>query len=74
MLLSVIGCFILLYRQVIVSFFASVKTRISIQLVAIVDRISIYVLRSLSGLPHELFQIMVLKGQYRLSLELTTES
>ena len=35
MLLSVTVCFILLYRQVIVSFFASVKTGISIQLVAI---------------------------------------
>ena len=36
MLLSVTACFILLYRQVIVSFFASVKTGLSIQLVAIV--------------------------------------
>ena len=35
MLLSVTVCFILLYRQVIVSFFASVKTGVSIQLVAI---------------------------------------
>ena len=35
MLLSVTVCFILLYRQVIVSFFASVKSGISIQLVAI---------------------------------------
>ena len=35
MLLSVTVCFILLYRQVIVSFFASVKTGLSIQLVAI---------------------------------------
>ena len=34
MLLSVTVCFILLYRQVIVSFFASVKTGVSIQLVA----------------------------------------
>ena len=34
MLLSVTVFFILLYRQVIVSLFASVKTRISIQLVA----------------------------------------
>ena len=53
---------------VIVSFFSSVKSGISIQLVAIVDQISIYVLRSLLGLPHELFQILVLKGQYRLSV------
>ena len=37
MLLSVTVCFILLYRQVIVSFFASVKTGISIQLVAIAN-------------------------------------
>ena len=35
MLLSATVCFILLYRQVIVSFFASVKTVVSIQLVAI---------------------------------------
>ena len=35
MLLSVTVCFILLYWQVIVSFFASVKTGLSIQLVAI---------------------------------------
>ena len=35
MLLSVTVCFILLYRQLIVSFFAFVKTGISIQLVAI---------------------------------------
>ena len=35
MLLSVTVCFILLYQQVIVSFFASVKTGVSIQLVAI---------------------------------------
>ena len=36
MLLSVTVCFILLYRQVIVSFFASVKTGVSIQFVSIV--------------------------------------
>ena len=36
MLLSVTVCFILLYRQVIVSFFASIKTGVSIQLVTIV--------------------------------------
>ena len=36
MLLSVIICFILLYWKVIVSFFASIKTGVSIQLVAIV--------------------------------------
>ena len=35
MLLSVTVCFILLYRQVTVSFIASVKTGVSIQLVAI---------------------------------------
>ena len=35
MLLFVAACFILLYWPVIVSFFASVKTGISIQLVAI---------------------------------------
>ena len=35
MLLSVTICSILLYRQVIVSFFAFVKTGLSIQLVAI---------------------------------------
>ena len=35
MLLFAAVCFILLYRQVIVSFFASVKTGKSIQLVAI---------------------------------------
>ena len=35
MLLFVAVCFIPLYRQVIVSFFASVKTGVSIQLVAI---------------------------------------
>ena len=37
MLLFVTVCFILLYRQVIVSFFASVKTGVSIQLVAIAN-------------------------------------
>ena len=37
MLLFVAVCFILLYWPVIVSFFASVKTGISIQLVAIVN-------------------------------------
>ena len=35
MLLSVTVCFILIYRQVIVSFFASVKIGVSIQLVPI---------------------------------------
>lgn len=35
MILFVVACFILLYWPVIVSFFASVKTWISIQLVAI---------------------------------------
>ena len=35
MLLSFTVCFILLYWQVIVSFFASVKTGVSIQLIAI---------------------------------------
>jgi len=37
MLLSVTVCFILLCRQLIVSFFASVKTGVSIQLVAIAN-------------------------------------
>ena len=37
MLLFVAACFILLYWPVIVSFFASVKTGISIQLVAIAN-------------------------------------
>ena len=37
MLLFVAACFILLYWLVIVSFFASVKTGISIQLVAIAN-------------------------------------
>ena len=37
MLLFVVICFILLYWPVIVSFFASVKTGISIQLVAIAN-------------------------------------
>ena len=37
MLLFVVVCFILLYGPVIVSFFASVKTGISIQLVAIAN-------------------------------------
>ena len=37
MLLFVATCFILLYWPVIVSFFASVKTGISIQLVAIAN-------------------------------------
>ena len=37
MLLSVTVCFILLYRHVIVSIFATVKTWISIQLVAIAN-------------------------------------